>query len=70
MAEAFGEEGTVECGFCLSSEDSLIDPKSLPCSHVHCMECLTAAYGHSGLVQCPLPSCRSELQGIFIFFYK
>jgi len=29
-----------ECGFCLQVDDDLVDPKQLPCSHVHCRQCL------------------------------
>ena len=59
MAELLPEETTlVECGFCYSNNENLQDPRSLPCSHVHCHDCLTSFYETHNVVQCPLQSCR------------
>ncbi|XP_067944882.1 uncharacterized protein [Watersipora subatra] len=38
MAEALAD---VECEFCCRKSDTIVNPKVLPCSHVHCMTCLT-----------------------------
>ena len=58
MADAFETEVKIECGFCLASGEDINNPKILPCTHVHCLGCLTASYNISGLVQCPLTLCR------------
>ena len=49
---------TVECGFCLRKNEALEQPKVLPCTHVHCLGCLTAYYDINHVVQCPLSACR------------
>ena len=48
----------VECGFCFLSGADLIEPKSLPCSHAHCLQCIEESYDKTGSVKCPIPSCR------------
>ena len=59
MAEAKPEDMTlVECGFCCSNNEDLQDPRSLPCSHVHCFGCVTSFYETHNIVQCPLQFCR------------
>jgi len=42
-----------ECGFCLQVDDDLVDPKQLPCSHVHCGPCLKGAFNQSKIMRCP-----------------
>ena len=49
---------SVECGFCLRKNEALEQPKVLPCTHVHCLGCLTAYYDINHIVQCPLSACR------------
>ena len=48
----------VECGICSRRNEALEQPKILPCTHVHCLECLTAYSDINHMVQCPLPACR------------
>jgi len=50
MAEAAVEK--VVCGFCLL-EEGLENPKCLPCSHVHCLLCLTRNVDVNGMIRCP-----------------
>ena len=57
MAEAAKYSDTIECGFCLRSNEELEEPKILPCSHVSCLECLSASY-ISNSIECPQPDCR------------
>jgi len=34
-------------------DDDLVDPKQLPCSHVHCGPCLKGAFNQSKIMRCP-----------------
>jgi len=51
-----GEHLKRECGFCLKVDDDLVDPKQLPCSHVHCRQCLKDAFNWTEVIRCP--QCR------------
>ena len=62
MAMAASATNSKECGYCLRTCDTLENPKVLPCTHVHCVECLTAYYDINHIVQCPLPACRYVLE--------
>ena len=46
----------VECGYCWDKGEDLINPRILPCSHVHCLRCLNAHFESDGVIRCPL--CR------------
>lgn len=48
----------VECGFCQRKNDALREPKALPCTHVHCLGCLTDYYDANKYIECPFPECR------------
>ena len=54
MAES--TDTSIKCGFCLRKDEALEDPKSLPCSHVHCLRCLMDNYDVHKIVRCPF--CR------------
>ena len=54
MADA--GDSNIECGFCLKKNEALVDPKSLPCKHVHCYRCLVDSCDINGIVKCPF--CR------------
>ena len=49
---------TIECGFCLSKNEDVEEPKQLPCSHIHCLGCLTGFYEVYNIIQCPVTDCR------------
>ena len=46
----------IECGFCWTKGVRLVDPRLLPCTHVHCHVCLTEHYAANGIIRCPI--CR------------
>ena len=54
MAEALAD---VECEFCCCKSDTIINPKVLECSHVHCMACLTTYYESKHLLLCGHSGC-------------
>ncbi|XP_067944883.1 uncharacterized protein [Watersipora subatra] len=54
MAEAVAD---VECEFCCRKSDTIVNPKVLPCSHVHCMTCLTTYYESKHLLLCGNSGC-------------
>ncbi|XP_067944888.1 E3 ubiquitin-protein ligase TRIM56-like [Watersipora subatra] len=54
MAEAVAD---VECAFCCRKSDTIINPKVLPCSHTHCMTCLTTYYDSKHLLLCGNSRC-------------
>ncbi|XP_067944881.1 tripartite motif-containing protein 2-like [Watersipora subatra] len=54
MAEALAD---VECEFCCRKSDTIVNPKVLPCSHVHCMTCLTTYYESKHLLLCGNTRC-------------
>ncbi|XP_067944877.1 uncharacterized protein [Watersipora subatra] len=54
MAEVVAD---VECEFCCRKSDTIINPKVLPCSHVHCMTCLTTYYESKHLLLCGNTGC-------------
>ncbi|XP_067940904.1 uncharacterized protein [Watersipora subatra] len=54
MAEAVGD---IECEFCCSKNDTIVNPKVLPCSHIHCMNCLTTYYESKHLLRCGNSRC-------------
>ncbi|XP_067930989.1 uncharacterized protein [Watersipora subatra] len=43
---------SVVCGFCLEKDEQLIDPRSLPCYHVHCYPCLVGDFEANRIVRC------------------
>ena len=45
-----------ECGYCWDKGEYLINPRILPCSHVHCLRCLNEHFESDGVIRCPL--CR------------
>ena len=51
----------VECRFCLRKNEALENAKVLPCTHVHCLECLAAHYDVNNILQCLLEECRLVL---------
>ena len=53
-----GKMNNIECGFCLRKDEALEQPRRLPCSHLHCLGCLTAYYDINHMVECPLSACR------------
>ena len=57
MAQPSTDTTTIKCGFCLSKNEDLVDPKQLPCSHIHCMGCLTGFYEEHDIIQCPVAEC-------------
>ena len=56
--EPTDEVSAIECGFCLHKNDDVDEPKQLPCSHIHCMGCLTAFHEVYDIIQCPVADCR------------
>ncbi|XP_067944874.1 uncharacterized protein [Watersipora subatra] len=54
MAEAVAD---VECEFCCRKSDTIVNPKVLPCSHIHCMTCLTTYYESKHLLLCGNSGC-------------
>jgi len=58
-AAATGKSIKRECGFCLQVDDDLVDPKQLPCSHVHCRQCLRNAFNQTEVIRCP--QCRYNI---------
>ncbi|XP_067944864.1 uncharacterized protein [Watersipora subatra] len=54
MAEALAD---VECEFCCRKSDTIVNPKVLPCSHIHCMTCLTTYYESKHLLLCGNTGC-------------
>jgi len=56
-AAAIGKNIKRKCGFCLQVDDDLVDPKRLPCSHIHCGQCLKGAFSVARILKCP--HCRS-----------
>ncbi|XP_067944403.1 uncharacterized protein [Watersipora subatra] len=54
MAEAAAD---VECEFCCRKSDTILNPKVLPCSHIHCMTCLTTYYESKHLLLCGNSGC-------------
>ncbi|XP_067944972.1 E3 ubiquitin-protein ligase TRIM56-like [Watersipora subatra] len=54
MAEALAD---VECEFCCRKNDTIVNPKVLPCSHIHCMTCLTTYYESKHLLLCGNSGC-------------
>ena len=58
MATSAVNTSDIECGFCLQKNEDLVDPRRLPCSHVHCLGCLSRFFERQELVQCPVQDCR------------
>ncbi|XP_067949688.1 transcription intermediary factor 1-beta-like [Watersipora subatra] len=54
MAEAVTD---MECGFCCRKSDTIMNPKVLPCSHIHCINCLTTYYESKHLLLCGYNEC-------------
>ncbi|XP_067939055.1 transcription intermediary factor 1-beta-like [Watersipora subatra] len=54
MASVFYD---IECEFCGLRNKKLVDPKKLPCGHIHCMPCLTSHYEQSKICWCGFQSC-------------
>ncbi|XP_067929517.1 transcription intermediary factor 1-beta-like [Watersipora subatra] len=42
----------VECGYCMMEGDQLVDPRTLPCQHIHCYPCLVAGFDTNRIVGC------------------
>ncbi|XP_067929312.1 uncharacterized protein [Watersipora subatra] len=40
------------CGYCLEKDEQLVDPRSLPCHHVHCYPCLVGDFEANRIVRC------------------
>ncbi|XP_067944884.1 uncharacterized protein [Watersipora subatra] len=59
MAEAVAD---VECEFCCRKSDTIINPKVLPCSHIHCMTCLTTYYESKHLLMCGNSGCGQAFE--------
>ncbi|XP_067944905.1 uncharacterized protein [Watersipora subatra] len=59
MAEALAD---VECEFCCRKSDTIINPKVLPCSHIHCMTCLSTYYESKHLLMCGNSECGQEFE--------
>ena len=57
MSSAMSEQE--RCIFCLTYQDSMSDPRMLPCSHVFCLNCLEANPHTDGIECC---ACRWVLQ--------
>ncbi|XP_067939613.1 uncharacterized protein [Watersipora subatra] len=47
----------IECEFCGQRNEKIVDPKQLPCGHIHCMPCLTSHYEKNKICWCGLQSC-------------
>ncbi|XP_067931190.1 transcription intermediary factor 1-beta-like [Watersipora subatra] len=43
---------SVVCGYCLVKNEQLVDPRSLPCHHVHCYPCLVGDFEANRIVRC------------------
>ncbi|XP_067930884.1 uncharacterized protein [Watersipora subatra] len=54
MAEAAAD---AECEFCCCKSDTIVNPKVLPCSHIHCIDCLTTYYESKHLLLCGRSEC-------------
>ena len=55
MAESKQHQDLTQCGICLSTQQ---EPKSLPCLHSYCLECLTQWAKDKPKVRCPV--CLQE----------
>ncbi|XP_067929518.1 uncharacterized protein [Watersipora subatra] len=42
----------IECGYCMMEGDQLIDPRTLPCQHIHCYLCLVGDFDNNRIVRC------------------
>ncbi|XP_067944188.1 uncharacterized protein [Watersipora subatra] len=47
----------VECEFCCCKSDTIINPKVLPCNHIHCITCLNTYYECKHLLMCGHSGC-------------
>ena len=47
-----------ECGIC---QEQFQDPRSLPCLHTFCLECLQRSLDENGLLKCPVCRAKHEL---------
>ncbi|XP_067944981.1 uncharacterized protein [Watersipora subatra] len=47
----------VECEFCCRKSDTIINPKVLPCNHIHCITCLNTYYESKHLLLCGHSGC-------------
>ena len=45
-----------QCAFCLERGDKRLDPRELPCGHVHCLGCIKQQKKVNNEVKCP--TCR------------
>ncbi|XP_067930448.1 E3 ubiquitin-protein ligase TRIM56-like isoform X1 [Watersipora subatra] len=53
MAEAVElSNKSVECGYCMMEGDKMIDPRTLPCQHIHCHPCLVGDFDTNRIVRC------------------
>ncbi|XP_067930994.1 E3 ubiquitin-protein ligase TRIM56-like [Watersipora subatra] len=43
---------SVVCGFCMEKDEQLVDPRSLPCHHVHCYPCLVGDFEANRIIRC------------------
>ncbi|XP_067931003.1 E3 ubiquitin-protein ligase TRIM56-like [Watersipora subatra] len=43
---------SVVCGYCMEKDEQLIDPRSLPCHHIHCFPCLVGDFEANRTVRC------------------
>lgn len=58
MASSSGAKGhdTTSCGYCLESEEKMVNKKTLPCGHLFCLPCLRADLDVKGKLICV--TCR------------
>ncbi|XP_067945001.1 uncharacterized protein [Watersipora subatra] len=54
MADASAD---VECEYCCQKSDAIINPKVLPCNHIHGITCLSTYYESKHLLQCGHSGC-------------
>ncbi|XP_067929521.1 uncharacterized protein [Watersipora subatra] len=42
----------IECGYCMMEGGQVIDPRTLPCQHIHCYPCLVGGFDTNRIVRC------------------
>ncbi|XP_067941833.1 uncharacterized protein [Watersipora subatra] len=55
-------EASIECGFCCRQIMDMENPIILPCSHVHCMDCIKNFYEGKKTITCPEQTCGQAVK--------
>ncbi|XP_067940943.1 uncharacterized protein [Watersipora subatra] len=56
-------DADMECGFCCVKIVKMKEPVTLPCGHVHCLDCIKGFYDDKKVMRCPEEGCEMVVDG-------